>query len=66
MNRGYWAFVAWQYLDLYRRAEKIMPDPESKKTQDVHWCELLAAGFEVIAPPEPYYHENWKLGGLPW
>ena len=65
-NRGYWAFVAWQHLDLYQRAEGVMPDPESKKTQDLHWCELLAAGFELIAPPEPYYHENWKLGGSPW
>ncbi len=57
IDRGYWALVAWQHLDLYQRAEGQMPDPDSKKTQEIHWCELLAAGFELIDPPAAYYQD---------
>ena len=66
VDRGSWAFKAWQYLAIWKEAEGSMPDPDSTKTQDIHWCELLAAGGTLFEPPAPYYHDAWKLGGSPW
>jgi len=65
-DRGYWAFMAAQHLKIWKDARPSLPDPDSPKTQDIHWCELMAAGFAMVEPPEPYIHEAWRLGGTPW
>ena len=65
-ERGYWAFRVTQYLAIWKRAEPRLPDPETTKTQEIHWCELLAAGFTLREPQAPLTHEQWKLGGKPW
>lgn len=66
IDRGYRVFVVTQYLKIWKDARPRLPDPDSPRTQDVHWCELMAAGFAAVEPMEPYVWDAWKLGGKPW
>jgi hypothetical protein len=66
VERGFWAFRVTQYLAIWKRAEPRLPDPDTTKTQEIHWCELLAAGVTLREPQAPFTHDPWKFGGKPW
>lgn len=66
VERARWAIPAAGYLKIWRQAKPKRPDPESTKIQDVHWCELLAAGFSPTTPQGAHVYEPWRFGGRPW
>lgn len=61
----------YRTLDLLRRirvfhtAKSKEPDPKSDESQQVHWCEMLKAGF-ISVPYDRLRHDSWKLEGRPW
>ena len=66
VNRGRWALVTYGYLQLWQGAEAKLPDPDSTAIEEIHWCELRAAGFTLDAPSAMYAQKEWNFGGKPW
>jgi hypothetical protein len=49
-----------------RRAKPREPNWNQNAQQEVHWWELIAAGFESIEPTRPLQHHDIALKGRPW
>ena len=49
-DRGYWAYMTQQQLQMWQDARPQMPDPDLPKIQDVDWRDLIASGATIITP----------------
>ena len=63
---AYRAYVTVRYLEVWRAAQENLPNPDSTRTQDVRWCDLLAGPVTVREPQAAYTLPRWRLGGRPW
>jgi len=58
--------VLHQRLRLAQRAVGSEPDPNLGAVQQVNWWELVKAGWEPFAPPEPIFDASLGISGRPW